>query len=276
MGGSVWVLDTGNDRLVRFDSTLARATTHGRTGQGPGELKFAMDLVVDGPRLLVAETGNGRVSVFDSSGAFQRAIRTAGAPSAIALAQGSLVSAPGLEGFYARRADTGRGHARVPRALATLARSDPAAYPSADPFLTADPGGPLYVVDASVLAVAAYDRSGRLLAVRLLPEPFRSALLDRRTSQTRAWGARAASFVSSPVTKRISMAGHGRILVTFPLPDHWGLLIDPRSWSARPLALPEEGPARDILWSAADVSLHGDRLYALGDGRLFEFQVDWN
>jgi hypothetical protein len=93
----------------------------------------------------------------------------------------------------------------------------------------------------------------------------------------RGWGARAASFVSVPATKRISMTESGQILLTFSLPDHWGILIEPATWSARPLRLPAEQPARDLLWSASDASLYGDRLYVLSRDRLYEFSVaDWN
>src|SRR5687768_17168684 len=39
LNGGVWVLETGNDQLVRFDSTLARAQSFGREGEGPGEIQ---------------------------------------------------------------------------------------------------------------------------------------------------------------------------------------------------------------------------------------------
>ena len=80
LNGEVWVLDEGNDHLVRFDSTLARARTFGRAGQGPGEIEFAQDLVLDRDRLIVAETGNGRFSVFDTSGAVRTTGRSSGLP----------------------------------------------------------------------------------------------------------------------------------------------------------------------------------------------------
>jgi hypothetical protein len=272
-GDWIWLVDAGNDRLVRFDTTLGRALTHGRKGAGPGELRFPTDLTVDQDRILVAESGNGRVSVFDSAGAFQRLARTRTPPAFAAVVGHEIVTTPGAPGFYTDHAN-GRGHARIPGALAALVRAEPATYLAAEPFIASSGSGPLYVLDASVLAVAAYDGSGRLLAMRLLPEPFRSVLLERRTREMRSWGARATAFLSVPATKRISLDPRGRILVTFPLPDHWGLLIDPATWSARPLPLPAEQPARDVLWSASDASVHGDRLYALSQDRLYQFQVE--
>ena len=46
-----------------------------------------------------------------------------------------------------------------------------------------------------------------------------------------------------------------RNAVPFSLPEHWGLLIDPATWTARPLRLPDEEPLRNILWSASDATL---------------------
>src|SRR5687768_4217540 len=58
VNGAVWVLDGGNDQLVRFDSTLSHAEGFSREGEGPGELQFATDLMLEGARLVVSETGN--------------------------------------------------------------------------------------------------------------------------------------------------------------------------------------------------------------------------
>jgi hypothetical protein len=270
----VWVLDTGNDRLVRFDSALARADAFGREGEGPGELQFAMDMVVEGSRLVVAEAGNGRVSVFDSAGSF---VATRPAPTGsqyLAVVGSALFTPLGLDGFYAQRIDDGRArHGAIPAAVTRLARSDPRTYLPAGPFLAAPPEGPLYVLDPSVLALAAYDTSGALLDVRLLPDPFRTRLLERRRKEMEEWGAGADGFVSVPATKQISIDDRGRLLVPFTLPDHWGLLIDPTTWSARPLPLPEDACARDILRTASDASLAGERLYVLSQDRLYEFAV---
>jgi hypothetical protein len=127
------------------------------------------------------------------------------------------------------------------------------------------------VLDPSVLAVAAYDDAGRMLELRLLPEPYRTQLLERRRGEMEGWGARADAFVSVPATKQISVDDRGRLLVPFSLPRHWGLLIDPSTWSARPLPLPDDERARELLWSANDAYLQGERLYVLSQSRLYEF-----
>lgn len=91
VNGAVWVLDAGNDNLVRFDSTLTSAKVVGREGEGPGEIQFAQDLVVDGDQLIVAETGNGRFSVFDTTGAFRTTVPLPKSPRFAAMVDSSLI-----------------------------------------------------------------------------------------------------------------------------------------------------------------------------------------
>jgi hypothetical protein len=153
-----------------------------------------------------------------------------------------------------------------------LAHSDPRTYLPAGPFVAAPPEGPLYVLDPSVLALAAYDPDGRMLELRLLPDPYRTRLLERRRAEMEGWGARANAFVSVPATKQISVDERGRLLIPFALPEHWGLLIDPRTWAARPLPLPaDDDRSGDILRSASDAFLQGERLYVLSGSRLYQF-----
>ena len=76
LNGGVWLLESSNDQIVRYDSTLSQARTFARSGQGPGELEYAQDLLHRGDELIVAETGNGRLSIFDTTGAFRRIVTT--------------------------------------------------------------------------------------------------------------------------------------------------------------------------------------------------------
>ena len=54
LNGGVWLLEPANDRLVRFDSTLSRARTYAREGQGPGEIQFAPFTTRTGTSVTVA------------------------------------------------------------------------------------------------------------------------------------------------------------------------------------------------------------------------------
>ena len=277
LNGGVWVLDEGNDRLVRFDSTLSRASTFGRAGEGPGEIEFAQDLVLDRDRLIVAETGNGRFSVFDTSGTFRTTLPSSRPPRYVAVTDRTILATVDTGEEYAYRVNHEgviSPYLGVPFAISRLTRSEPANYLPAGPFIAGGPQENLYVLDPSVLALVAFDGLGQVLDVRLLPEPFRTSLLEKRREEMRSWGPRSASFVDTPATKRFSLGGDGLLLVLLPLPNHWGLLIDPRNWSARPLPLPADQRARDILWAARDASLYGDRLFVTSGSQLYEFRVE--
>lgn len=277
INGNVWLLDVGNDQLVRFDSTLSGAHAYSREGEGPGEIQFAQDLVVSGDRVLVAESGNGRVSTFDTTGAFRATLPLAQSPRFVAALGQRLFATLDFSRHYAYAADE-RGrltpHFDVPRAARDLAASDSSRYLAASPYIAGTPDGELVVLDQSILALSRFDADGRLLRAGLLPEPFRSKLLERRVANRRGFGALAESFLDTPAAKRISVDARGRLLLLFSLPDAWGFLIDLDRWSARPLLLPENGRARDLLWAASDATLDGDRLYVVSGSQLYEFAAE--
>jgi YYY domain-containing protein len=82
--GNVWVADTGNNRLMLYDSQLGNPRPIGKKGSGPGEFAGPIGIAV-GPSgsVYVADTGNRRVQVLDSSGRFQRALPVVGWTDAI-------------------------------------------------------------------------------------------------------------------------------------------------------------------------------------------------
>ena len=277
LNGGVWVLDEGNDQLVRFDTTLSQATTFGRAGEGPGEIDFAQDLVLDRDRLIIAETGNGRFSVFDTAGTFRTTLPSSRPPRFLAVTDSAILATVDSGEDYAYRVSHDgvvSPYLGVPLAIRRMTRSEPTTYLPAGPFIAGGVQKNLYVLDPSVLASVTFDGLGQMLDMRLLPEPFRTSLLERRQAEMRAWGPRSASFVDTPATKRFSLGGDGKLLVLIPLPDHWGLLIDPRNWSARPLPLPADRRSRDILRAARDASLHGNRLLVTSGSQLYEFRVE--
>lgn len=67
--GNVWVADTANSRIQRFDSHGEQQDTIGAEGSAPGEFSWPMGIAT-GPEgdAWVADTGNGRVQHFDAEG----------------------------------------------------------------------------------------------------------------------------------------------------------------------------------------------------------------
>lgn len=106
--GTVFVADTGNDRIHAFDASGKFLWTFGRSGEGPGELRWPMDLDIDREgRLYVAELGGDRVQVFTEEGDLLREIRGDETPGAsFDGAAGVLVSPTGdiyVADFYNHR-----------------------------------------------------------------------------------------------------------------------------------------------------------------------------
>lgn len=67
--GTVYVTDTGNNRVVIFDENGNYQQQFGRSGINPGEFDEPVGIAVDGDeRVYVADTWNQRIQVFEPAG----------------------------------------------------------------------------------------------------------------------------------------------------------------------------------------------------------------
>ncbi|MFQ5699370.1 MAG: SMP-30/gluconolactonase/LRE family protein [Myxococcota bacterium] len=74
--GSVYVADTGNDRIQVFDADGTYRRSFGSTGDARGQFRRPMDLDIDAAgRVYVAELGGDRVQVFTAQGEWLSEIR---------------------------------------------------------------------------------------------------------------------------------------------------------------------------------------------------------
>jgi sugar lactone lactonase YvrE len=72
-GGALYVADTGNKRIVRFDAEGKVAGQWGGAGNAPGQFVEPVGLAADAAgKIYVADTGNHRIQVFERDGAFLR------------------------------------------------------------------------------------------------------------------------------------------------------------------------------------------------------------
>ncbi len=77
--GFVYVADTGNKKVVRFDRDGKRLNDFGRDGSGAGEFVEPVGLAADASgNIYVADTGNHRIQVFDPEGKFLRQFPVSG------------------------------------------------------------------------------------------------------------------------------------------------------------------------------------------------------
>ncbi len=69
--GSVYVADTGNNRVQRFDKDGNFLGSWGSQGEGQGEFRSPEAIAVSGDgKVYVADTGNHRIQIFNSDGVF--------------------------------------------------------------------------------------------------------------------------------------------------------------------------------------------------------------
>ncbi len=77
--GTIYVTDTGNHRVLIFDSEGNPAGSFGKRGRKPGELKEPWGIALSKTgQVFVADNGNDRVQVFDGSGKFLYAFGSGG------------------------------------------------------------------------------------------------------------------------------------------------------------------------------------------------------
>jgi DNA-binding beta-propeller fold protein YncE len=68
-GNNVYVADTSNNRIQKFDSNGTFITKWGNTGSEDGQFVFPLGVAVDssGNNVYVADTSNNRIQVFSSA-----------------------------------------------------------------------------------------------------------------------------------------------------------------------------------------------------------------
>jgi tripartite motif-containing protein 71 len=70
--GAVWVTDSGNHRVVRYDADLRNGVTVGPSGTGPGQFQGPVGITVSPStgRVYVTDSGNHRIQVLDKDGKY--------------------------------------------------------------------------------------------------------------------------------------------------------------------------------------------------------------
>jgi sugar lactone lactonase YvrE len=77
--GNIYVADTGNNRIEKFNSAGVYQSQWGTLGSGPGQLNFPVGVAVDlSGNILVANSNNERIDVFTSGGTFLSSIGSFG------------------------------------------------------------------------------------------------------------------------------------------------------------------------------------------------------
>jgi YD repeat-containing protein len=78
--GNIWVTDSGNDRVEKFNIDGESTTSYGSAGSGNGQYSEPVGIAINqaSGNVYVGDRGNGRVEELNSSGEFVRAFGSAG------------------------------------------------------------------------------------------------------------------------------------------------------------------------------------------------------
>ena len=69
--GSVWVTDTGNSRVIKYDAALENPQTVGSAGTEPGKFKGPVGITISASgNVYIADAGNRRIQVLDKDGKY--------------------------------------------------------------------------------------------------------------------------------------------------------------------------------------------------------------
>lgn len=99
--GNVYVLDSGNHRIQKFDREGNFLASLGRHGQGPGEFQYPQSIDISaGGNIYVADSGNQKIHILKPDGTFDKDIRISDeAPGIIRIRNGKLIQGKGASMF---------------------------------------------------------------------------------------------------------------------------------------------------------------------------------
>jgi len=161
--GTIWVVDSGNDRLVSMDRTGRILSTAGSSGSGNGEFSSPEGIAItDKDIIYVADTGNERVQVLNTEGVFMSKIKSAGRRDLDAPAD---VDVDPLGNIYVadKGADQVSKFDRQGRFLKTIGTEGRNDGQFIDPSSIVVLNDELYILDAGNNRVQIFDLEGEFL-----------------------------------------------------------------------------------------------------------------
>jgi sugar lactone lactonase YvrE len=99
--GNIYVLDSGNHRIQKFDSEGQFLASFGRHGQGPGEFQYPQSIDIDAQgNIYVSDSGNQKIHILKPDGTFDKDIKMMDeSPGIIRVRDGKIIQAKGASLF---------------------------------------------------------------------------------------------------------------------------------------------------------------------------------
>ncbi len=99
--GNVYVLDSGNHRIQKFDPEGHFLASFGRQGQGPGEFQYPQSIDIDAQgNIYVADSGNQKIHILKPDGTFDKDINMRDeSPGVIRIRDGKIIQGKGASAF---------------------------------------------------------------------------------------------------------------------------------------------------------------------------------
>ncbi len=99
--GNIYVLDSGNHRIQKFDPEGNFLASYGRHGQGPGEFQYpqSIDIDIEG-NIYVSDSGNQKIHILKPDGSFDKDIKMMDeSPGVIRIRDGKIFQGKGASAF---------------------------------------------------------------------------------------------------------------------------------------------------------------------------------
>jgi subtilisin family serine protease len=282
-GGLAWrqnalyVVDTGNDRIVVLDSMLRPVRSIGRSGAGPGELERPTAATFAGDTLVIADANNQRFDFFTGNGAYIRAVPAPIFASSLTTDAGGRVHGSVRDSTYyaARWGPDGRPSFLAARPRGGSVGSSATASFRETPLLALTSDDALHVFDNSTGSLMKFTPQGAVVLQRSLPSTLLRRLADRRRRIVKSFTRQGLSVRSFPLAKWMGVTGDGMLLLLVADSVSPAMLIDPDSYSYRTVLESADSTAR-MVRSAIAAAFQPPNLYVLAQDGLFTYRVRGN
>ena len=238
-----FVADGLDPRIVLLDRNLDPVRILGREGEGPGEYGGPRRLARADDRILVLDTGNGRVAYLTLEGDFVESRRFPGLASAVAPHPelGLLVAGDAFPDHYLARVTAQGDTAFGPIPEAFRVDADGLFRMPSD-LVTVTVDGMIHVLDGDQLALVSFFPDGELASVTFLPRDMRARILKEGQETDEALGG-PTRVLSTEFVTSLKPLQDGRLFakITSLGPDGAitkGLVLDLRRLEAVPLVFP--------------------------------------